>query len=97
MADEQWLEYRGKNRRIAQRIRHKPNEREAMIRHGVALLIVIGKVPYPVLANNFTAILSKIEAFLFRHEPPFIAKIYRPLPAELVRYPRARGDVSLWY
>lgn len=99
--DEQWLEYCGTQGRIAvthdQRIRHKLNEREAVMRHGVALLIVIGKVPYPELARHFVATLPKIEAFLDKHTPPFIAKVYRPSPSDLARNPPASGEVLLWY
>jgi len=100
-SDEQWLEYCGTQGRIAithdQRIRHKLNEREAVMQHRVALLIVIGKLPYPELAKHFVATLPKIEAFLDKHEPPFIAKVYRPSPAELARNPSAHGEVTLWY
>lgn len=100
-SDEQWLEYCGTKSRIAithdQRIRHKPNERDTVIQHGVALLIVIGKAPYPDLAKHFVAALPRIEAFLDKHEPPFIAKVYRASPAELARNPSARGEVLLWY
>lgn len=100
-SDEQWLEYCGTQGRVAithdQRIRHKPNEREAVMQHGVALLIMIGKAPYPELARHFVATLPKIAAFLDNYEPPFIAKLYRASPAELARNPSARGEVSLWY
>lgn len=100
-SDEQWLEYCGTRGRIAithdQRIRHKINEREAVIRHGVALLVVIGKAPYPELAKHFVTTLPKIDAFLNEHTPPFIAKVYRPSPSELTRNPSAAGEVSLWY
>jgi hypothetical protein len=94
-SDEQWLEYCGTNGRIAithdQRIRHKINEREAVMRHGVALLIVIGKAPYAELAKHFVATLPTIGAFLDRHKPPFIAKVYRGSPRALARNPTARG------
>jgi len=100
-SDEQWLKYCGTQGRIAithdQRIRHKINEREAVMRDRVALLVVIGKLPYPELAKHFVATLPKIEAFLDEHTPPFIAKVYRPSPAELARNPSARGEVVLWY
>lgn len=83
--DEQWLEYCGTKGRIAishdQRIRHKINERNAVIQFGVTLLIVIGKVPYPDLARNFVATLTRIEKFLDEHQSPFIAKVYRATPA----------------
>ena len=99
--DEQWLEYCGANKRIAithdQRIRHKINEREAVMQHGVALLVVIGKAPYRELAQNFVATLQKIESFLDEHEPPFIAKVYRPSPSDIKSNPDASGTVSLWF
>jgi hypothetical protein len=99
--DEQWLEHCGRRGRIAithdQRIRHKINERNAVIRHGVALLVVIGKAPFSELATNFVATLPRIEAFLDRHAAPFIAKVYRAFPADRARDPAARGAVTLWY
>jgi len=67
------------------------------MQHGVALLIVIGKTPFPELAKHFVTTLPKIEAFLDKHTPPFIAKVYRPSPAELAHNPFARGEVTLWY
>ena len=100
-SDEQWLEYCGANKRIAithdQRIRHKLNEREAVMQHGVALLVIIGKTPHPQLAKNFVATLPKIESFLDGHNPPFIAKVYRPSPSELKRNSGAAGSISLWF
>ena len=100
-SDEQWLEYCGTHGRVAithdQRIRHRVNERDAVMQHNVALLIVIGHAPYPELAKNFVATLPTIEAFLGKQMPPFIAKVYRPTPADLVRNPAARGEVSRWY
>ena len=99
--DEQWLEYCGRQGRVAithdRRIRHKINERDAVMRHGVALLVMIGKLPFPELARHFVATLPKIESFLDRHAAPFIAKVYRPSPADLARDPAARGEVALWY
>jgi len=100
-SDEQWLEYCGVNNRVAithdQRIRHKINERDAVMQHGVALLVIIGKAPYRELAKSFVATLTKIESFLDKHEPPFIAKVYRPLPAALEKNPAAAGSISLWF
>lgn len=100
-SDEQWLEYCGTRGRMAithdQRIRHKINEREAVMIHGVALLIVIGTAPYPQLAEHFVKTLPKIEKFLDNHRPPFIAKVYRPSPAEIARNRGATGRIELWY
>jgi len=100
-SDEQWLEHCGNNGRIALshnlRIRYTPNELAAVIRHRVALLILSGKVPLPELADNFVTSLARIEAFLDGHEPPCIAKVYRPSAAELERKPTMPGSITLWY
>ena len=100
-SDEQWLEHCGNSARVAithnERIRYTPNELAAVIAHRVALLIVIGKVSLADLARNFVNTLPKIEAFLDKHERPYIAKVYRPSPAELRRDPPANGSILLWY
>ena len=66
--DEQWLEYCGTGNRIAvthnERIRYTPNELAAVERFRVALLVVVGKAPFPALAENFVRTLPRIEAFL---------------------------------
>jgi len=93
--DETWLERVGKRGWIA--IRYKPNERDAVMRHGVALLVIVGAAPFPDLAGAFVATLPRVEHFLARHEPPFIAKVYRPSPAEVARDGAAPGRVELWY
>ena len=100
-SDEVWLEAVGKNGWIAlthdRRIRYKPNERDAVMRHGVALLVIVGAAPFPDLAHAFLTSVPVIEHFLGRHQPPFIAKVYRPSPAETVRRSTAPGRVELWY
>jgi hypothetical protein len=99
--DEEWLEVIGERGWIAvthdRRIRYKPNELEAIIRHRVALLIVIGKVPFPLLAQSFVATAPTIVDFLAQHQPPLIAKVYRPSPSELRSNPQAPGALTLWY
>jgi hypothetical protein len=99
--DEEWLRTVGERGWIAvshdRRIRYKPNENSAVIRHRVGLLVVIGKAPYPDLAHSFVTTVSRIERFLARHKPPFIAKIYRATPSELRARPSAPGSVALWY
>lgn len=79
------------------RIRYKPNEREAVIRHGVKLLVVIGKAPFADLAQNFVATMPKIQRFLIQHDAPVIAKVYRPSPSQLSADPNAAGEISQWY
>src|SRR5262249_1993517 len=100
-SDEQWLEYCGRNGRIAishnHRIRDVPNEVAAVVRYRVPLIIVVGHAPNAVLASSFVASVARIEAFLVAHRAPFIAKLYRPTPAEFERAPAAPGRIELWY
>jgi hypothetical protein len=97
--DEVWLREVGRQGWIAishdRRIRYKPNELAAVIEHRVGLLVVIGKAPFPDLAQSFVATRNRIETFLDRHTPPFVAKVYRPQPAELEKNENAPGTVSL--
>ena len=99
--DEDWLAVVGARGWVAlthdRRIRYKPNELAAVIRHRVALLVIVGSAPYPELATAFVATLPHIEVFLARHEPPFVGKVFRPSPGELGRNPSAAGRVELWY
>jgi len=99
--DEVWLEKVGKRGWIAlthdRRIRYKPNEWNAVLQHGVVLLVIVGAVPFGDLAHAFVATVPRVEHFLAEHEPPFIAKIYRPLPAETARRSTSPGRIELWY
>jgi hypothetical protein len=97
-SDEAWLEAVGKRGWIAlthdRRIRYKPNERDAVMRHGVALLVIVGAASFPELARAFVGTMPRVERFLAEHEPPFIAKVYRPAPAQTARGVSA-GHVEL--
>jgi hypothetical protein len=99
--DEVWLEAVGGRGWIAlthdRRIRYKPNERDAVMRHRVALLVIVGAAPFPDLARAFVTSLAVIERFLAHHEPPFIAKVYRPSPTAIARRNTAPGRIELWY
>lgn len=99
--DEAWLATIGERGWIGlthdRRIRYKPNERAAVMRHGVGLLVIVGAAPFPELARSFVASLPSIDHFLHRHKPPFIAKVFRPSPAETARRSIAPGRVELWY
>jgi len=83
--DEEWLAEVGARGWIAlthnSRIRYTPNEKEAVIQNNVRLLVIIGRAPYPELANSFVATRHRIESFLETHGPPLIARVYRPSPA----------------
>lgn len=63
-SDEQWLEHCGKNGRIALshnlRIRYTPNELAAVVRHRVALLIMICKIPLPAFQTVHASIINLI-------------------------------------
>jgi hypothetical protein len=99
--DEVWLAEVGRRGWIAlthdSRIRYKPTERNAVMRHGVALLVIVGKSSFPELARAFVATLPRIERFLVNHDPPFIAKVYRPSPGSAAGRPVSPGRVELWY
>jgi hypothetical protein len=99
--DEVWLGEVGRRGWITithdRRIRYKPNELAAVIEHRVGLLVVIGKVPLPQLARSFVATRHRVEAFVQSHKTPFIAKVYRPTPAQLAENQNAPGTLTLWY
>jgi hypothetical protein len=79
--DAEWLEAVGRKGWIAithdKRIRYKPNELSAVMQHGVGLLVVIGKAPFPDLARSFVENAAAVERFVAAQRPPFIAKVYR--------------------
>lgn len=98
-SDEEWLETVDREGWIAithdARIRYKPNELNAVIKHRVGLLVMVGKAPFPDLARSFVATRIRIETFLDTHVAPFIAKVYRgPLSDD--GKPLA-GRIEEWY
>ena len=99
--DEIWLRDVGKWGWIAlthdRRIRYKPNERNAVMRHSVGLLVIIGAAPFPDLARAFVTSLPIVEQFVQEYKSPFIAKVYRRTPAEMARHGAGPGRVELWY
>ena len=78
------------------RIRYKVNELKVVVRHGVAMLVILGAAPHAELARDFVSTLPRIEHFLNRPKPPLIAKVYRPSPAESRRR-ITHGRVEMWY
>lgn len=99
--DEDWLRDVGHKGWIAvthdSRIRYKPNELAAVVQNRVALLVVIGHAPYPELAKSFVSTYPRIQAFTQTHEPPYIAKVYRPSAGEIAVDPAAAGRIELWH
>lgn len=99
--DEAWLADVGRRGWVAVthdwRIRYKPNELAAVMRHDVALLVVVGHAPHADLANGFVATLPHIRQFIGEHEPPYIAKIYRAPVKNVARSTAASGRIELWH
>jgi hypothetical protein len=99
-ADEVWLAEIGARGWVAithnSRIRYTPNEKNAVIRYRVRLLVVIGSARYADLARSFVATIPRIEAFLTRNAAPLIAKVYRASPGELAKNPSAAGRIEAW-
>ncbi|MEY3252032.1 MAG: hypothetical protein RL227_1005 [Pseudomonadota bacterium] len=98
--DAVWLPEVGKRGWVVlthdERIRYKPNELAAVMRHGVRLLVVQGRAPYAQLAEWFVQTLPRVETFVGTHSAPYIAKVQRPTPKELAANPAAPGRVTLW-
>jgi PIN like domain len=98
--DEEWLAEIGRRGWYAithdQRIRYKPNEKAAVFEAGVGLFIVIGKAPFPQLAENFIATFPKIKQFVEKHPTPFIAKVYRPDGRTGELRQAQSGRVEMW-
>ncbi|MEZ4698031.1 MAG: hypothetical protein R2832_16560 [Rhodothermales bacterium] len=66
-------------------IMRRISERNAVIRHGVGLFVLVGgDSPAAALARNFVNTFTKIEQFVRENERPFIAKVYRPSPKTLI-------------
>ena len=78
------------------RIRYKPNEKDAVMRAGIGLFILVGNATHQELANNLVNTLHKIERFIEKHNRPFIAKIYRPSKKFRSLSTRRPGNVELW-
>ena len=100
-SDEQWLAHCGTEGRVAlthnSRIRYVPNELAAVVEFKVSLIVLVGQASTAELARNFVNTVARVEAFVDAHEPPFIAKLYRPTPGELAKAADAAGQVELWY
>lgn len=60
------------------RQRYVADEREAIMRSGVAHVIHVGHLTHPELATSFVLAAPKLVRFREAHAPPFIAKLHRP-------------------
>ena len=60
------------------RQRYNPDERDAVMRSGVALFIHVGQLKHSELAASFVMAAPRLIRFREKYDPPFIAKVYRP-------------------
>lgn len=93
--DHEWLRYTAERRLVAvshdAKIRYTSASRDDILRFGARLLILKGKAPHAAMARSFVLTYPAIERFLERHEPPFIAKVYRH-PHD----PDRPGRIEMW-
>lgn len=98
ISDQDWLaRIRGRGWIVLTRdksIRRRPNELAAVEDASIAMFAIVGKAPHAVLAANFIATLPRIEAFIKRHTPPYIARVYQPDARERKKL-RPKGRVEL--
>jgi len=98
--DASWLSEVGRNKWFAiskdKRIRYRQNELNAVMQAGVGLFLVVGKASHREHAENFVTCINKIERFLNKYAPPFIAKVYRPSSEQQRRGSRKKGRVELY-
>jgi hypothetical protein len=77
------------------RIRYRPNEQAAVLEARLGLILIGGKAPFPELAAHFVTTYPRIERFLAKNTPPFIAKVLPPSPAERANKRNPRGTIQL--
>lgn len=98
--DSEWLAALAQRGWIAlthdARIRYKANERDAVLRAGVGLIVLVGKVPTADLAMNVINSQAAIASFVRRHPPPFIGRLYRPSPAQIKHRSNHPGRIEEW-
>ena len=75
----------------------RETELASVKRFKVPLLILVGRATTAELAHNFVRSLARIEAFLDDRVPPFIAKVYRAMPADVATSATASGRVEVWF
>jgi hypothetical protein len=77
------------------RQRYNTDERDAIMRCGVALFIHAGRLAHPDLAKSFVIQAPRILHFREKHDPPFIAKVYRPVEKTAFRTAPGRIEMKL--
>lgn len=72
----------------------KSDERDAAMRAGVALFIVVGRMRHDELGEFLVRMAPRLVAFRAANEPPFIAKVYRR-DARHPTHTRVAGRIEL--
>lgn len=88
--DTEWLPFVGEKGWIVltkdTKIRYRTLEREALINSGArAFVFVSGNVPASETAQILVEVLPAMKEFINKHQPPFIAKIFRNGSLELMK------------
>lgn len=88
--DTEWLPFVGEKGWIVltkdTKIRYRTLEREALINSGArAFVFVSGNVPAVETAQILVEVLPAMKEFINKHQPPFIAKIFRNGSLELMK------------
>ncbi len=99
--DEEWIPQVAKRGWVAlthdRQIRRRPNEVAAVEASALRLIVLVSKLPFPVLAAHVADARELIERFVARNDTgPWIARFYPPTPSELKSKVRPRGRVELW-
>lgn len=98
--DVEWIPVIAKNRWIAvtmdDRIRYNPPEQAMVFESGLRLLLLAGKPPLKLHAENLVRSTTVIERFIARHPAPWIAKLYRTSGDDARKRPHASGRIEMW-
>lgn len=81
-----WIAFSGNKRQ-----RYVADERDAVMRSGLAMFHLMGRMTGPQRADALVKTMPAVVAFLDRHPPPFFAKVYRPE----ARFPDRPGRVVM--
>lgn len=98
--DEEWITAVAKHGWVAlthdKAISRRPNERAAVLKARLRLIVVVGRATHADLAENFVRSLASIQRFVTKHPAPFIARLYQPTPSDMAKKQQPRGRIELW-
>ena len=98
--DVEWIPVVAKKQWIAvsmdDRIRYNPVEQAMVFGSGLRLLLLAGKPPLKLHAENVWRSMLAIERFVSRNAAPWIAKLYRPSGESARKRPAGSGRIEMW-